>query len=76
MFRTLTAFRRFLLSNNLPTEGVSLTIEFDHPDNAYRAVHAMKREFSPAVYDVDLARQPAHSTRILDIPVKFVARIS
>ena len=75
MLRTLDAFRRFLLSNNLPTGGVSLTVEFDNTDNAYRAIHAMKREFSSSMYGA-LEPPATAETRILDIPVKFVAKIS
>ena len=76
MLQTIRALHHFLQSNNIPTQGVSITIEFDDMRTAYRANDAMKRELWPSIRDFDPVDQPQISTaRITDIPVKIVAKI-
>jgi hypothetical protein len=75
VLQTIRALYDFLHRHNLSEKGVNVTIEFDDYDTAYRAQQNMRREFSlTAIVD---AREPPPTpeTKIMGIPVKFVAKV-
>ena len=78
--RTIAAFRNFLECNDLPTDGVRITVEFDDYYKAHRACRAMADEFNPMLPEslkFSVANPPKpEGMQIMSIPIKFTANVS
>lgn len=76
MLKTIDAFYNFLQANNIPTKGVSVTIEFDDMGAAARAKSCMKQEFAASIEYFDPVKHPEIvAPRIMNVPVKIVAKV-
>ena len=76
MLRTIQALHNFLESNGFSTDGVSVTIEFDDITKGHLAWCKVKDELNPMLrYPTPLKREKMTGLKIMDIPVRFLARV-